>query len=1376
MSIINTFIQRAIILTLCFFSAFVLNAKELDKVSLQLQWKDQFQFAGYYVAKEKGFYEEAGLDVEIKKFDFGIVPSDEVVSGRATYGVGRSSLIYDRYRNKPVVILAAILQSSPNVLLTRSANGIHSIKDLKNKRTMMTIDSLEAVSIQAMLISNGIIFNDLTVQKHSFDPMDLINNNTDIMSSYVSNEPFILKENGFDSKIFDPRDYGFDFYDDILFTSDKEIKNNKERADRFLKASLRGWQYAFDNIKETVALIKSKYNIQNKSRKALQFEAKELKKLAFYKTYKLGKVDKVKLERINDIYKATGFIKGNVDIDSMVYDSSLNEINLTDEEINYLKTKKTLKIHNEMNWPPFNFNIDQRPQGYSIGLMNLIAKKLGIEIEYISGPTWKQFLTMIKNNEIDVMLNIVSNEKRKEYLSFTEPYKIFNQLIYCRNSDFYHSLDDLKGKTVAVVRGFAGVDFLEKYYPDIKLLKYNNSKEMFKAVSYGKADALVAISPVANQIMIEEAIFNIVPRGEAKHKNQIQKNIPLAIAVNKNNKILRDILQKALENLDYEDLAKLDIKWFGKVGKDRVKSTVLSKKEMKYLADKGNIKMCIDPDWMPYEKIEKGRHIGFTKDIFDIFENNIGVKFELVATKSWDESLKFAKMRKCDILSCLNETPERKKYLNFTTSMYIEPEVMVTKSDVPFLDGIASLSGKKVGLVKGYVSAKTIENKFPDIEIVYIQNKLEGLKKVSNGEIFAAIDSLTAIAYDLSTKGFYDLKISGKTELTNNFKIGIRNDDKILLSIMQKAVDSLSETQKNNILNKWMNVTYNDFDYRSFWQYGLAIIIILIALVYRQYILQKHNNALEDARMELEHLIDTTMEGLFIWEGHKCVKVNDSALEITGYETQEEVFGKPISHFVSDESMPEVIKNLELPEGDSYEITAVKKDGSTFPALVKGHDYQLKNKNMRVTAVIDLTNIKEQTKKLELANKKIQEKSQELKMQKDVFESLYQQSNDGVTIIQDNILMDCNKSVLQMLKYDTKEEVLGLHPAEISPIYQPDGALSIDKAQKMEEIALNKGFHTFEWVFKKSNGEEFWADIVMTKIISAGSIVLHVVWRDITDRKDMEHEINILNKNLEKRVKEEVAKNIEKDKILNYQSRLAQMGEMISMIAHQWRQPLAIIASAAIGIKMKMALGKFDLAKEDKRKEFNKYLDKQLTDIEKFVQNLTLTIDDFRNFYKPNKKTSRINIAEASEKALDIIEASLCSKGINIIKEYNSKKTVELYKNELMQVIINILKNSSDNFEEKSIKNGTIKLTTQDIEKGVELTICDNGGGINNDIIDNIFDPYFSTKDEKNGTGIGLYMSKMIIEKHHNGKLGVQNHDEGVCFKIALREHVIDEL
>lgn len=253
-------------------------------------------------------------------------------------------------------------------------------------------------------------------------------------------------------------------------------------------------------------------------------------------------------------------------------------------------------------------------------------------------------------------------------------------------------------------------------------------------------------------------------------------------------------------------------------------------------------------------------------------------------------------------------------------------------------------------------------------------------------------------------------------------------------------------------------------------------------------------------------------------------------------------------------------------------------------------------------------------------------------------------------------------------------------------------------------------------------------------------------------------ELNILNKDLEKKVKEELDKNREKDFLLIQQSRHAQMGEMITMIAHQWRQPLSSISSNVIALQVQQEL-------EGYNKEF---YDEQLEKISGLTQYLSKTIDDFRKFFKEEKEKTSTSLEDIVADSLYIIESILVSKGIELEIEYLCNEKILSYPKELKQVVLNLLKNTQEAIEEKKISNPKINIKTYKDKKNFYLEIKDNAGGIEEDIKEKIFDPYFTTKDTLNGTGLGLYMSKKIIQEYCNGDIKVRNTDGGVSFTIEI--------
>ena len=307
-------------LLILFFIINFLHSNEKTNITLQLNWLNQFQFAGYYVAKEKGFYKDIGINVEINELKNKKDLADIIKNGEADFAIGRSSLLINKINGDDVVALAAIFQHSPLMLLSTN-DDIKTINDIKNKKIMITPDAEFTASISAMLNSNNIEYDDLKVLTHSFNLNDLISKKTDLMASYISNEPIRLEERGIKYTVFHPKDYGFDFYSDILFTSSRFIKQNPTTTKKFYEATIKGWEYAFEHKTEVAEIIFNKYNTQNKTLISLIKEADTLEKLAINSDDdKIGCLDTLKLEKILNTFNVLGLTKGTLNLDEFIYE------------------------------------------------------------------------------------------------------------------------------------------------------------------------------------------------------------------------------------------------------------------------------------------------------------------------------------------------------------------------------------------------------------------------------------------------------------------------------------------------------------------------------------------------------------------------------------------------------------------------------------------------------------------------------------------------------------------------------------------------------------------------------------------------------------------------------------------------------------------------------------------------------------------------------------------------------------------------------------------------------------------------------------------------------------------------------------------------
>ncbi len=387
---------------------------------------------------------------------------------------------------------------------------------------------------------------------------------------------------------------------------------------------------------------------------------------------------------------------------------------------------------------------------------------------------------------------------------------------------------------------------------------------------------------------------------------------------------------------------------------------------------------------------------------------------------------------------------------------------------------------------------------------------------------------------------------------------------------------------------------------------------------------------------------------------------------------------------------------------------------------------------------------------------RVEDKVKELEKSTKFFQKIFETSNDGIWVVdlnKDTIM--ANKALCTILGY-SEDELIGtsiynyVDEAGRKKIYKNSDATQKGEGGTQYEIELvQKNRHRVYCLFSSEALRD-----ENDEIIGSFAII-----SDITKRKHAEEELVSFNCLLEERIAEEVLKNHSKDELMTKQMRLAQMGEMISMIAHQWRQPLSTISAIISSVQLDLSL-----RGEEEKPHF--------TDLEKVsehIQFLSNTIDDFRHFFNPNKSKDQARLSALLDNALGIMNQSFLQKKIDVICDFDRlQRPLTLYASELVHVFLNLMKNALDALVETKKENAYVFIRGSQYENKSIIVFEDNAGGIPSDILDKIFEPYFTTKDERNGTGLGLYMSKMIVEEHCNGNLLVENTDVGARFSIVL--------
>jgi len=253
-------------------------------------------------------------------------------------------------------------------------------------------------------------------------------------------------------------------------------------------------------------------------------------------------------------------------------------------------------------------------------------------------------------------------------------------------------------------------------------------------------------------------------------------------------------------------------------------------------------------------------------------------------------------------------------------------------------------------------------------------------------------------------------------------------------------------------------------------------------------------------------------------------------------------------------------------------------------------------------------------------------------------------------------------------------------------------------------------------------------------------------------------ELEELNNSLEQRVQEELQAHRQKDKLLTQSAKMAEMGDMLSMIAHQWRQPLNQMSYVIMNLE---SAQEFDELTPE-------YMQEKVKEANELLEFMSVTIDDFKNYFRPDKEAQEVHIEEVVNTAVKLIKKTLDSEAIRLETHFQTENSLHIYRNEFIQVILNLVKNSRDALISSAKDEKIITIRTLETSKSIVVSVSDNAGGIDEAIMEKVFEPYFSTKEQINGTGLGLYMSKMIIEGHLGGRIMVNNLEKGACFSIEL--------
>ena len=521
----------------------------------------------------------------------------------------------------------------------------------------------------------------------------------------------------------------------------------------------------------------------------------------------------------------------------------------------------------------------------------------------------------------------------------------------------------------------------------------------------------------------------------------------------------------------------------------------LTQQEKEFI-EKTHFNVAITKNWYPISfEGDKDKALGISSEFWEIIVNKLNLKTSNTFFNSFDEQIKSLQSGKSDIIFSAGESESRKKFAYFSNEYLKFPISIVTKKDENFIENIDEILDKKIAVGNNFTAHNLLKEKYPNLDLVLVNNVEEGLNLVSKNQVFAFVDIKPILTYNIAKFEFKDLKVSGNSGIDFSLKIMVRKEYKDLIPIINKTIATIPASEVITIVNSWNNVKFQtSIDYTIVWILTFVVFFSIIAFI------------------------------------HRTVTLN------------------------------------------------------------------ILNKKLKYT-------VEEKTKELRYLNENLQ--------------------------------------------------------------------ITIDK--KTKEL-------------------------------------------------------------------------LEKEAILNQKAKMAAMGEMIENIAHQWRQPLSVISTISSSLKIKKEMNILD------DKEFYE----ALQSINRTSQHLSNTIDDFRNFFSPNKEMNKFYVSQLIKKSKDLIKSRFDKFNIKVIENIDDIEILS-YQNELFQVILNLFSNSIDVLSSNEIEDKIIHIKIYQDENNLCIEFLDNGGGIKDEFINRVFEPYFTTKHKSQGTGIGLYMSLQIVTKHLNGEISVKN-------------------
>lgn len=942
-----------------------------QKVALQLKWKHQFQFAGFYAALEKGFYDEAGLEVSIIEGGPGIDFIDAVLSGKAQYGVEMPTLMLRRAQGDPVVVLASIFQYTPLSLISLAKKNIRTPQDLIGRNIMIRSDS--DASLRAMISKEDVDLATINIIPHSFDLEDLIQGKTDAMSLYVTDTPAEFAKRGLAFNAMVPQDYGVKFYGDSLFTTEDQIRNHPGQVEMFRQASLKGWEYAMQHPEEIARIIHEKY-APHQSVEALISEAEQMKALLLHEVIGIGHMNPYRWKQIRDTFIDQGMLSADFSLEGFIYEPPVMErrvVLLNDEERFWLKEHPLITLVTGLDWKPFTFRDEKtgEPRGFHIDYMALLNKKLGGVIK-VKMFNWATALQMTMDHKVDGIFPAAISEERKPYLMWSD---IFSSsplgLLTANDAPKIEQWSDLSGKKIAIAKGTTYVELMGELEPGAEVILTDSVLEQLQGLVEGKVNAIFNSAPVLYNQMQEHNLTTLL-KFQKLYYSPNHGNA--RIAVRNNAPLILSIINKGISSITDEEINAIKSKWMPTVlatTDSEAPAIDLTGEERAWLDANHTVRVRVG-NYPPY-MLSKPTPSGMSVDYLNAIAKHLGFKVEFIPdTLDWPASTQdvMGERRHYDLLLTMTRSPEREQQFALTKDYLSAPWVIYARQNSPYIIGLDSLNGKIVAAEKGYVITKKLKADYPAIRILEVASSVDALAAVATGQANAYVGNLANASYLIKQQQLNNLVVAAPTQYGINLQaMAVRKDWSVLAGMIDKGLAALTAEERHDISQKWGVLEVRPrIDYALIWKVSLGFLLILMAVLVWNHIIRRQKLAISKSEAELQknknrlQMVLEKMPAVVIIKDlelrHQFVNsefeyILQMKREDVLSKTDYEIFPREVAERIQEEDLKAIKlkKNIQVwtdvphPDGSMHEFFGNKtpildEQGHVVELLIVSHD------------------------------------------------------------------------------------------------------------------------------------------------------------------------------------------------------------------------------------------------------------------------------------------------------------------------------------------------------------------------------------------------------------------------------------------------------